>query len=175
MPCDSASMPESTDPSRLERIAEVLLRHGVEFIVIGGQAEYLFGSPRVTYDVDLCYRRTAENMEHLAAALRELNVTLRGAPPGLPFQVDARTLALGGNFTFSTPAGALDLIAYVDPVGGFEQLAVNQETVSIGDREYRVIALDDLIAVKKHIRRAKDRESLIQLLAIKQLRSERRP
>ena len=33
-----------------------------------------------------------------------------------------------------------------------------------------VISLDDLIRVKEHIRRPKDRESLMQLQAIKKLR-----
>ena len=70
--------------SDFQNLAELLTRHGVEFVVIGGQAETLFGSPRVTFDIDLCYRRTAENLERLAAALREMKVTLRGAPPDLP-------------------------------------------------------------------------------------------
>src|SRR5437016_2567085 len=99
----------SPDTSRLERIAELLLKHGVRFIVIGGQAEYLFGSPRVTYDVDLCYERTADNLERLAQALRELKPSLRGVPPELPFVIDARALALGSNFTFNTKLGDLDL------------------------------------------------------------------
>jgi hypothetical protein len=34
-------MPDETAKSRLERLPEVLNRHGVEFIVIGGQAEVL--------------------------------------------------------------------------------------------------------------------------------------
>jgi hypothetical protein len=63
--------------SALEQIARLLAAHGVEFLVIGGQAEAAFGSPRVTYDVDLCHRRTAANLERLAAALRELNPSLR--------------------------------------------------------------------------------------------------
>ena len=51
-----------SDQSDLEKIAAILLRHGVEFLVVGGQAEVLMGSPRVTYDTDLCYRRTKENL-----------------------------------------------------------------------------------------------------------------
>ena len=46
----------------------MLAEHGVEFIVVGGQAEALMGSARVTYDVDLCYRRTPQNLERLATA-----------------------------------------------------------------------------------------------------------
>jgi hypothetical protein len=60
---------EST--ARLEAFLELFRRHNVEFIVIGGQAEVLMGSPRVTYDSDLSYRRTAENLKRLAAALRD--------------------------------------------------------------------------------------------------------
>lgn len=62
-------MAEYTDKSPLERIVDLLVKHGVEFIVIGGQAETIFGSPRITYDVDLCYRRTRANLERLANAL----------------------------------------------------------------------------------------------------------
>jgi hypothetical protein len=65
-------MPEQSD---LEKIAAILLRHDVEFLVIGGQAEVLMGSPRVTYDTDLCYRRTKENLERLAQALRSSRCT----------------------------------------------------------------------------------------------------
>jgi hypothetical protein len=65
-------MPDEPKPTRLEAIAALFARQGVEFLVIGGQAEYLFGSPRVTYDVDLCYRRSAENLERLARALQAL-------------------------------------------------------------------------------------------------------
>jgi predicted nucleotidyltransferase len=156
----------------LERIAETMLRHDVEFIVIGGQAEYLFGSPRLTFDVDLCYRRTPANLERVAAALKEIGVTLRGAPPGLPFRLDARTLELGSNFTFDTPLGKLDLLGYVEPLGDFEQLAQRQEVHQLEAMTLRVIALDDLIRIKEHLRRWKDRDSLVQLLAIRQLRQE---
>jgi hypothetical protein len=67
-------MADKQERSTLRRIVELLLSHSVEFLVIGGQAEVLFGSSRVTFDVDLCYRRTAENLERLAAALGLLTV-----------------------------------------------------------------------------------------------------
>ncbi len=151
----------------------LLQRHGVAFIVIGGQAEYIFGSPRVTFDVDLCYQRTAENLQRLAAALKELNVSLRGAPKDLPIVLDARALALGNNYTFETPNdGNLDLLGYVEPLGDYTRLDTTASNYQVGDLELRVIDLDDLITIKKHINRPKDRESLHQLLAIKKIREE---
>src|SRR5262249_54245696 len=113
---------EKLPPARLEHFARILLRHDVRFIVIGGQAEYIFGSPRVTYDTDLCYERSAENLTRLAGALKELNVHLRNAPRDLPFIIDSRSLALGNNFTFTTDVGDLDLLGYVEPIGDFHAL-----------------------------------------------------
>ena len=172
MPCACSSMAGETDKSALERIAEVLLAHGVEFIVIGGQAEALLGSPRVTYDVDLCYRRTKENLVLLAAALRELDVQLRGAPAGLPFQIGARSLALGSNFTLTTRFGPLDLLGYLEPLGGYGEIIDKAESYDIGGLAVRVIDLDDLITIRQHIRRPKDQLSLLQLQAIKKMRDE---
>jgi len=158
--------------SDLHQIAEVFARHGVEFIVIGGQAESLMGSARVTYDVDLCYRRTQDNLERLAEALKQLKPTLRGAPPNLAFVIDARSLALGNNYTFETPLGSLDLLGWIDPLGDYDAVIKNAETYPVGDIELKVIGLADLIRVKEHIGRAKDRDSLWQLLAIQRLRRE---
>jgi predicted nucleotidyltransferase len=163
-------MEDSTDKSPFERILEVFLAHGVEFLVIGGQAETLYGSARVTFDVDLCYRRSAENLERLAQALAELHPRLRGAPPDLPFRLDAKSLALGCNFTFETDEGPLDLLGYLEPIGGYEDAISRAERNNIGSMSVLVIALDDLIRIKEHIQRPKDRDSLMHLLAIRRLR-----
>lgn len=159
--------------SDLRQIAEVMDAHGVEFVVIGGQAETLMGSPRVTYDVDLCYRRTPENMARLAAALKALDATLRNAPADLPFILDARTLEMGSNFTFHTSVVNLDVLGYVQPIGEYDELARSAETFQLVDgRLVRTISLDDLIRVKTTIKRFKDGESMYQLLAIKRVREE---
>jgi predicted nucleotidyltransferase len=165
-------MPEQTDKSDLRRIAEIFVRHGVEFIVIGGQAETLYGSPRVTYDVDLCYERSASNLQRLAEALKELKPKLRGAPPDVPFLIDARALSLCSNFTFETPIVALDILGWVEPFGEYAALLKSSQIMRVGDMDLRVIGLDDLIKIKQHINRSKDRESLMQLLAIKRIQSE---
>jgi predicted nucleotidyltransferase len=159
------------EQSPLERFCAVLADHGVEFIVVGGQAEALMGSARVTYDVDLCYRRTSDNLERLATALGTLNLTLRAAPPELKFRLDAQALALGQNYTFEVDGEyPLDFLGYLEPIGGYEDLVAHVETVAIGGRPVQVIGLDDLIRIKRHINRPKDRESLVQLEAIKRLR-----
>jgi hypothetical protein len=156
--------------SQLRPFVELFRRHGVEFILVGGQAENLMGSPRVTYDTDLCYRRSRENLQRLAAALRELKPTLRGAPPDLPFVIDERSLALGSNYTFKTPHGDLDLLAWLEPLGTFEEIEKRAEVYEFDGAPLKTISLDDLIRIKKHIRREKDRDSLKLLLRIKEAR-----
>jgi len=164
---------EPRDQSPLERFCAVLTAHSVEFIVVGGQAEALMGSARVTYDVDLCYRRTPDNLERLATALGTLKLTLRGAPPELKFRLDAQALALGQNYTFEVDGEyPLDFLGYLEPIGTYEDLLPRAEIVSIGGHATRVIGLDDLIRIKRYLGRPKDKESLLQLEAVKRLREQ---
>jgi hypothetical protein len=53
----------------IEAAFRVLVEGGVEFIVVGGVAARAHGSARLTNDLDVVYRRTAENVARLAAAL----------------------------------------------------------------------------------------------------------
>ena len=116
---------------------------------------------------------TSDNLERLATALATLDLTLRGAPPELKFRLDAPALALGQNYTFEVDGEyPLDLLGYLEPIGGYEELLPHSETVAIGGRATRVIGLDDLIRIKRYIGRPKDRESLLQLEAIKRLREQ---
>ena len=132
----------------------------------------LHGSPLSSFDVDLCYARNAENLRRLAVALRELPPSLHGAPPDLPFRLDAESLALGANFTFVTDLGPLDLLGWVEPLGPLERLLPGAEAVDLEGCSVRVIGLDDLITIKRHINRPKDQAALVQLEALARLRKE---
>jgi hypothetical protein len=169
---DNESVAQSQ--SRLFRFASLLIRHDVEFLVIGGQAEILMGGARVTFDTDLCYHRTPENLERLASALAEINPSLRGAPADLPFKLDAKALAYGNNYTLVTDIGALDLLGWVEPIGDYNALLAGAENHFIREIPVRTIGLEDLIRIKQHINRAKDRDSLFQLVAIRAIRNEAR-
>ena len=168
-----SDMPDESASNPFTRIVRSFRRAGVEFVVIGGQAEIIFGSPRLTFDTDLCYRRTPANIDRLAEALRSLHVRLRGAPSDLPFKADARTLTMGCNFTFDTDEGKLDVLGYVEPLGDYEVLARNAEVWQVDGAPLATISLEELIRVKEHLKRERDRDSLLQLRAIKQVRERR--
>ena len=75
---------------RADEIFACLERHGVRYVVIGGLAGILHGSPLVTFDADICPERSASNREQLASALREMGARIRTSdvPDGLPFACD---------------------------------------------------------------------------------------
>jgi hypothetical protein len=130
---------------------------GVDFVVIGGVAGGVHGSSLSTYDVDLAYGREPGNLEKLAAVLGSIEAKLRGAPPDVPFLLDAKTLAAGANFTFTTTMGSVDILG--DPAGAppYEQLRRGATLVDVEGRQIRVASLDHLIAMKEAAGRPKDK------------------
>ena len=72
----------------------VLVKHNVEFIVVGGLGAFLQGSPQLTVDLDIVPDPVRDNLERLSVALTELEARVRGsgAPYGLPFRHDGISL-----------------------------------------------------------------------------------
>src|SRR4051794_32768622 len=91
--------------AEFDKLLPTLVQGGVEFILIGGVAGIIHGSSRVTYDVDVVYSRTPSNIRRLVQTLAPFAPYLRGAPPGLPFQLDERTIRNGLNFTLTKASG----------------------------------------------------------------------
>jgi hypothetical protein len=92
-------------------LIEVLVQHEVRFVVIGGFAAAVHGSPTTTQDLDICHARDDANLRALAAALSQMGARLRGVDEQVPFKIDARALKAGDSFTFQTTLGDLDCLA----------------------------------------------------------------
>jgi hypothetical protein len=144
-----------------------LVRNNVAFIVIGGIAGGAHGSPQVTFDLDVCYERSRESLERLARALQEMHATLRGAPPDLPFGLDARTLPAGDHFTFSTDFGDLDCLGTPSGTSGYDDLIRNAIEVEVDGVAVKIAGLDDLIRMKRASGRPKDLYALEILGALR--------
>jgi hypothetical protein len=159
--------PQATNFSlRADRLLQTLSRHGVDFVVIGGMAGLAHGSAYPTFDLDVAYSRDQANLERLAAALRELKVTLRGAPADLPFQIDVRTLANGSNFTFDSPEGSFDILGHVAGISAYEELRSKAQIALIEEVEVRVASIDHLIAMKRAAGRTKDKLMVEEYLVL---------
>jgi len=150
-----------------EAVIGLLNRHGVRYVLIGGLAAALRGSPSVTQDVDICYARDQRNLTSLAAALGEIHAHLRGAPADLPFRLDAKTLGRGDSFTFTTQVGWLDILAMPSGTAGYEELAANADLIEAFDQTVLVASIDDLIRMKRAAGRPRDRAELEILGALR--------
>lgn len=159
------STPRQFDPVRA---FQTLNRHEVRYVLIGGFAGKLLGSTILTVDVDICYARDDENLVRLADALQELHASLRGAPEGLPFKLDAKTLRNGDSFTFVTDAGDLDVLGTPSGSGGYEALARNATELDLGEVSVWVAAIEDLIAMKRASGRPRDLAHLEVLTALRE-------
>ncbi len=160
---------------------QVLNSHRVEYVLVGGLAGEILGAPLATNDIDVCYRRTPQNMDRLAAALQALHARLRaaGVDNDLPFILDGRTLAAGDSFTFETDAGDLDLVGTPPGTGGFRDLDAGATAFDLGEGlVVRIVALDDLIRMKEAAGRPKDESHLQVLTELRRTvegRNRRRP
>jgi hypothetical protein len=158
-----AAPEEPFDPAPiLERFAAA----GVDFVVIGGVAGGAHGSAFGTFDVDLAYARDTENLERVTEVLRSLDATLRGAPSDVPFLLDAKTLAEGANFTFTTSLGSVDLLG--DSAGSppYEQLRRAATVIDVRGHPVRIASLDHLIAMKEATGRPRDKSMAMEYRTI---------
>ncbi|MDQ6836866.1 MAG: hypothetical protein M3137_00625 [Actinomycetota bacterium] len=174
--------PPDGPPHDLGRIVEVLGRHGVEYLLVGGVAAIGYGAERPTDDADCVVRREKANLDRLAGALRELHARLRVGGMSdeearkLPVQIDATTLDLAGMSTWMTDAGPFDVLAGLEAADGhlvaYEELA-ERATLLRGDGfTIRAAALEDIIAAKERANRPKDHETLPELRAIRDAGTE---
>jgi len=98
-----------------------------EFIVVGGVAGISHGSATFTKDVDVVYRRTTDNIDRIVRAFSADDPYPRGAPRGLPFIWDVRTIEMGLNFKVATDLGDVDLLGGIVGGGGYDQLLPHSE------------------------------------------------
>ena len=135
----------------------------VRFVLIGGFAGTVHGSPRTTVDLDIVYARDDENLARLAGTLESLAPRLRGAPDGLPFVLDVATLARGLNFTLTTTLGDLDLFGEVVGGGTYEELLPHTRRLTVFDTQMAVVTLSQLIRLKRAAGRPRDLADLAEL------------
>ena len=159
----------STAPDfRPDEVVRLLGRHGVRYVLIGGLAAVTHGAPLVTQDVDVCHARDPDNLGRLAEALRQVHAELRGADPGLPFRLDAATLAKGDGFTFTTDVGWLDILATPAGTSGYEDLAPTADAYDLFGHRVLVASVDDLIRMKRAAGRPKDLLAAEELGALRE-------
>lgn len=153
---------------------EVLAKHRVNYVLIGGIAGLVHGASRVTVDADVVPETTPENLERLLDALAELDAAVFVSPErqavedGLPWEVEvlhkgAPALLEAEAWHFTTTGGRIDVVLEAAGVGGYEEHRAGADEFDVFGVRVAVAGLDDLIASKQTLGRAKDASILAEL------------
>ena len=142
----------------------------MDYVVVGGFASVILGSPLPTEDIDLLPDRSQENLERLARALNRMNAMIRTGAEAVPAHIDSSFLA---NMPFMlnlvTDYGIVDLtFAPSGPLRGFQGWNKDASSEEISDGlVIRVASLDDIIASKRAANREKDLRALPYLESLR--------
>jgi hypothetical protein len=146
-------------PSRFFELLQVLTRHGVSYIVVGGVAAIVEGAPVTTLDLDIVYEQEAENVQRLAEALHSINAQYRDLA-GRHIVPDQNRLMTTRTNLLKTDLGPLDVLAEIGDGERYAQLLGFSGVRSIGGIEVRVLSLAKVIETKRAADRDKDRAVL---------------
>jgi hypothetical protein len=156
-----------------KKIFRGLNEAGIDYLVVGGVAVNFHGIPRMTYDLDLMLLLEADNILKMVDQLTQWGYRSR-AP------VDPRELADAAKrkswvegkgmkaFSFaspSSPIGEIDLV--IESPLPYERLKSRAVFITVEEVAIPVIALDDLIRVKKESGRQQDLRDLANLEKIR--------
>jgi len=144
-------------------VIRILVEHEVEFVIVGGMAAVLQGAPVNTFDLDVVYDRSPENVQRVLYALSKLDAIFRDDPRRL--RPNESHLASAGHKLLETNRGPLDLLGTIEENTGFADLVADSEWLDVGDLRVRVLTLARLIRVKEQRGRPKDKAMLIILRA----------
>jgi len=144
------------------RILETLHRHEVRYVLIGGLAATLYGSPLTTADADLCPAGDPTNLARLSAALQDLDARVYSAdsPRGLRFDIAAETLAQANIWNLITDAGRVDISFRPSGTGGYPDLVKDVVAFELRGFTVPVASLRDVIRSKEAAGRERDRQAL---------------
>jgi hypothetical protein len=158
-------VPNALQPQEL---FDVLARHGVDYVLIGGLAATLHGSSALTNDADICPDPSSENLERLAAALRDMDARVRSdaEPQGVAFSADANFLRRVNVVNLTTRFGDFDLAFQPAGTQGYDDLAQRAFEIAIDGTVVPVASLADIIRSKEVANRPKDRATLPILYAL---------
>ena len=148
----------------LNRLIQRLYDADIEFVIVGGFAAMLHGSSLLTRDLDVCAVLTAENVQKLRDAFRELRPVHRLTPQGLSFLDNPGPGVEVRNLYLRTDIGLLDVLTSILGVGDYQRVYAQSAEIELFGRRCRVISIDDLIRAKEALGREKD------LLTVKELR-----
>jgi predicted nucleotidyltransferase len=129
-------------------LCKLFAAHRVEFLLIGGQAVIAHGYPRLTKDMDLWVRPTAENGKRVLAALSDFGMPLTDFDAGR-FSDPSIVIMLGRD------PFRIDLLTSI-PAVEFDAAWGRRTSTTLDGIEIPLISREDLLANKRAVGRLQD-------------------
>lgn len=157
-----------------KKIFKGLNQAGIDYLVVGGLAVNFHGIPRMTYDLDLMLLLEPDNILKMIDKLKKWGYRPRAPvdPQGLADEATRKSWISGKGmkaFSFSSPSspiGEIDLV--VEAPIPYDQLKARAINITLEDEGIPVIALDDLITIKRAAGRHQDLMDIEHLQKIRE-------
>lgn len=157
---------------RVERVLTALEREGVRYLVVGGVAVVLHGYLRTTVDLDLVVQLEPENVRRAIRAFQALGFEPRVPVPMEAFgdveergrwvrEKNARVFSL---WHPDEPGFLVDL--FVEEPFDFGERYGRAVVARVGEQDVRVLALEDLLEMKRDTGRPRDLADVEALLKL---------
>jgi predicted nucleotidyltransferase len=151
--------------AKTDELLRALLDAQVEFIVVGGTAAIAHGALTPTQDLDIAAPMTEANLSRLMQALSPFHPKHATRLDLGEVWQSPRELTKFRLLLLQTDIGRLDVLGRIDPLGPYESLkAVEMDLLE--STKVRVLELDQLIEVKAHLTRPKDKIVEAELRAV---------
>ncbi len=140
----------------IEKIAKGLDRRRVSYMIIGGQAVLVYGTPRLTKDIDITLGINTDQIPLVINLCREL---------GLRVPRDAKTFAAKTMVLPAVDAKSKIRVEFIFSFSDYEKTALGRASkVKVKDYIARFASVEDLIVHKIFAGRAVDMEDIKNIL-----------
>lgn len=157
---------------RIERVLVALGKARVEYLVVGGVAVVMHGHLRTTRDLDLVVRLQPDNVRRAVDVLTGIGLRPRPPVPAQAFAdpvqrdswITTKNMVVFSMWDPSDPAFEVDL--FVREPFDFEAAYQRRFEVSVGATTATIVALEDLLALKREAGRTQDLADIEALVAL---------
>ena len=150
----------------IEEVLSALNRAGVRYLVVGGVAVVLHGHLRTTADLDLVIQLQRDNALRAMRALGDLQYRPRAPVPAEAFA--DREVREG----WIREKGLLEVDIFVSEPFDFDAVYSRALRVLLAKSEVTIIALEDLLALKRQVGRPRDQEDIAALESLRDAEGE---
>ncbi len=132
----------------MKDLIEIMERHEVQYVLVGGFAVNFYGYIRTTQDVDVLVNPSSENARRMVNALDEFGFGSGGVPAEY-FETEGTAIHMG------VEPNRIDLLTSLRGISN-EEIFKRKERVKYEDIFLNLISLEDLLVCKKKSDRLKD-------------------